>query len=86
MHDGVHQEALRIDENMPLLAFDFLSRVIAMRIDATPPHMGCVRSSLFTSELRILLGVRIRSVSPPSPCSRDGRITSHPVELYGLGP
>jgi hypothetical protein len=37
MHDGVHQEALRIDENMPLLAFDFLSRIIAMRVDATPP-------------------------------------------------
>jgi hypothetical protein len=37
MHDGVHQEALRVDENMSLLAFDFLARIIAMRIDATPP-------------------------------------------------
>jgi hypothetical protein len=25
MHDGVHQEALRIDEDMPLLAFDLLA-------------------------------------------------------------
>jgi hypothetical protein len=24
MHDGVHQEALRVDENVPLLALDLL--------------------------------------------------------------
>jgi hypothetical protein len=71
---------------MPLLALDQLARIEPVRIDADPPHMGCLRSSLFTSALRILLGVRIRSVSPSSPCSPDGRITSHPVELYGLGP
>jgi len=28
---------LRINENMPLLAFDPFARVIAMRIDAGPP-------------------------------------------------
>jgi hypothetical protein len=28
---------LRIDENMPLLALDLFARVIAMRIDASPP-------------------------------------------------
>ena len=28
MHDGVHQEALRVDENMPLLAFDLLARIV----------------------------------------------------------
>ena len=37
MHDGVDQEALRIDENVPLLALDFLARVIAMRVNAAPP-------------------------------------------------
>ena len=33
-----------------------------------------------------LLCLWIRSVSPSFACSRDGRITSHPVELVGLGP
>jgi hypothetical protein len=37
MHDGVHQEALRIDEDMPLLAFDLLACIKAMRVDATAP-------------------------------------------------
>jgi hypothetical protein len=43
MNDRVHQQAGGIDENMPLLAFDFLPRIIAMRIDADPPF-----SALFT--------------------------------------
>ena len=29
MHDGVHQEALRINEDMPLLAFDLLACIIS---------------------------------------------------------
>jgi hypothetical protein len=33
----MHQEALRIDENVTLLALDLLARIIAMRIDAEPP-------------------------------------------------
>ena len=37
VHDGVHQQALRIDEDMPLLALDLLARIIAVRIDAGPP-------------------------------------------------
>jgi len=36
----VHQQALRIDEDMPLLAFDLLARVVARRIDRTPPSHG----------------------------------------------
>jgi len=43
MNDRVHQQACCIDENMPLLAFDFLPRIITMRIDAGPPF-----SALFT--------------------------------------
>jgi hypothetical protein len=43
MNDGVHQQACRIDENMPLFTFDFLPRIIAMRINAGPPF-----SALFT--------------------------------------
>jgi hypothetical protein len=43
MHDGVHQQALCVDENVPLLALDLFARIIAMRIDARPPL-----SALFT--------------------------------------
>lgn len=42
MHDRVHQEALRIDENMPLLALDLLSGIITRRV-VKPPF-----SALFT--------------------------------------
>jgi hypothetical protein len=30
MHDGVHQQALGIDQNMPLLAVDFFACIVAM--------------------------------------------------------
>jgi hypothetical protein len=36
MNDGMNQQALRIDENMPLLALDLLSRVVARRINRSP--------------------------------------------------
>jgi hypothetical protein len=51
MHDGVHQEALRIDENVPLLPLD-------PRIDAGPPF-----SALFTLWLSMIaaLGEASRS-------------------------
>ncbi len=52
VYDGVHQEALRIDENVPLLALDLLARVIAMRIDATPPF-----SALFTLWLSMIAAI-----------------------------
>src|SRR5262249_21678699 len=48
MHDGMHQEALRIDENMPLLAFDLLARIVAMRF-VRPPF-----SALFTLWLSMI--------------------------------
>jgi hypothetical protein len=31
------QQAYRIDQNMPLLALDLLSCIVAVRINATPP-------------------------------------------------
>ena len=37
MHDGLHQQALRIDQDMALLAFDLLARVVARRVDASAP-------------------------------------------------
>jgi len=43
VHDGVHQQAVRIDENVPLLAFDLLSRVVTGRVNRRPPF-----SALFT--------------------------------------
>jgi hypothetical protein len=48
MNDGVEQEALRIYENMALLALDLLARVKAMRIDTGPPYMGRLKSSAKT--------------------------------------
>ena len=37
MHDRVHQEALRIDKDVALLALDLLARIVAGRIDAQAP-------------------------------------------------
>jgi hypothetical protein len=37
MDNGVHQQALRVDEDVPLLAFDFLAAIVARRIDRAPP-------------------------------------------------
>jgi hypothetical protein len=37
MHDDMHQQAGRIDRNVPLLAFDLLASIITMRVDAGPP-------------------------------------------------
>jgi hypothetical protein len=37
MHDRMQQQAYRVDQDMPLPAFDLLARVIAVRIDAAPP-------------------------------------------------
>ncbi|MDP4025736.1 hypothetical protein Q8W71_24185 [Methylobacterium sp. NEAU 140] len=33
----MHQQALRVDEDVPLLAPDLLARVVARRVDGTPP-------------------------------------------------
>ena len=52
VHDGVDQQALRVDENMPLLALDLLSRVVTRRINRGPPF-----SALFTLWLSITAAV-----------------------------
>jgi hypothetical protein len=56
MHDRVHQQALRIDENVPLLALDLLARVVAGRIDAGPPF-----SALLTLWLSMMAAVGLAS-------------------------
>ena len=43
MNDGVKQKSKRIYKNMPLLTLDFLSRIVAIRVDRGPPF-----SALFT--------------------------------------
>ena len=62
MNDGMEQQTQRIYENMALLAFDLLARIIAMRIDAGPPF-----SALFTLWLSMMAAVGLASRSP---CSR----------------
>ena len=46
VHDGVDQQALRVDKNVPLLALDVLSRVVTRQINRGPPfqrfsRFGC---------------------------------------------
>ena len=61
MHDGMDQEALRIDKNVPLLALDLLSRVITGRVNRTPPF-----SALFTLWLSMTAAVGLASLETAS--------------------
>jgi len=56
--DAVQEQALRIDENVPLLALDQLARIKAGRIDASPPF-----SALFTLWLSMMQAVGLASRS-----------------------
>src|ERR1700722_12058347 len=56
--DAVQEQALRIDENVPLLALDQLARVKAGRIDMCPPF-----SALFTLWLSMMAAVGLASRS-----------------------
>ena len=56
MHDGVQQQAQRINENMPLLALDQLAGIEAVRIDAGPPF-----SALLTLWLSMMAAVGLAS-------------------------
>ena len=59
VNDGVEQQPQRIYENMALLAFDLLARIIAMRIDTGPPF-----SALLTLWLSMMAAGRLASRSP----------------------
>jgi hypothetical protein len=59
---GVKQQSDRIDKDLPLLAFDLLASIVAIRIDVGPPF-----SALFTLWLSITQAVGL--VSRPA-CSR----------------
>ena len=53
---AAEQQALRVDQNVPLLAFDQFARVEAVRIDARPPF-----SALFTLWLSMMQAVGLAS-------------------------
>ena len=40
MHDGVKQQAYRVDKDVALLTLDLLARVVARRIDAGSPFFA----------------------------------------------
>lgn len=61
MNDRMHQQALRIDEDMSFLAFDLLAGVIAIRINTDPPF-----SALFTLWLSMMQAVGLASRSSSS--------------------
>src|SRR5260370_36395248 len=61
VHDGVDQQALRIEENVPLLALNLFSRIVTRRIDRRPPF-----SALLTLWLSMTAAVRLRSRPSPS--------------------
>jgi hypothetical protein len=50
------ESAYRVDENMPLLAFDLLARIVAVRIDAAPAF-----SALFVLWLSMTAAVGLAS-------------------------
>jgi hypothetical protein len=52
----MHQQALRIDEDVALFAFDFLARIVSASVDATPPF-----SALFTLWLSMMAAVGLAS-------------------------
>ena len=56
MDDGVHQQALRVHEDVALLAPDLLARVVAVGIDAGPPF-----SAPFTLWLSTMAAVGLAS-------------------------
>lgn len=57
----LHQQALRIDEDMPLLALDPLARVKTGRIDAPPPFLALL--TLWLSMI-VAVGLASRSAAP----------------------
>jgi len=56
VHDGRHQQALRVHEDVALLAADLLACVVARRVDAGPPF-----SAPFTLWLSMMQAVGLAS-------------------------
>ena len=64
MHDRVHQQALPVDQDVPLLPLDLFATIEAWRIDAAPPFSG-----LLTLWLSMMAAVGLASRSACSPHS-----------------
>ena len=43
MDDDAQQEAQRVDQDVPLATFDLLARVVARRIERSPPFLSAFR-------------------------------------------
>jgi hypothetical protein len=73
MHIRMQQQTYRIDEDMALLALDRFSRVVAVKIDTTPPFAALLTLSL---SIRRLSG-RLHAPSPrgTSHRARDGQLS-----------
>ena len=56
MYDRLHQQALRVDQNVSLLAFDLLARIVARRVAVEPPF-----SALLTLWLSMIAAVGLAS-------------------------
>ena len=56
MNQRMQQQTYRIDEDMTLLAFDLLARIIPARVDETPPF-----SALLTLWLSMMAAVGLAS-------------------------
>jgi hypothetical protein len=68
MHDRVQQQTQRVYKNVPLLAFDLLSRIVTGRVDTRPPF-----SALFTLWLSMMAAV---GLSSRTSCSRHLRYSA----------
>jgi hypothetical protein len=71
MDDGVQQQALGVDQQMPLLALDFLARVIAMAVDRGPPFSALLTLWLSMIAYSAEVGRRFRAKS--ATCSNRSR-------------
>jgi hypothetical protein len=61
MDERVHQQALRVDQNVALLAPDRLARIVAGRVDRAPPF-----SAPFTLWLSMMAAVGLTARSTRS--------------------
>jgi hypothetical protein len=67
MHDREHQQALRIDKNVPLLALDLLACIVTARIDAGPPFSALL--ALWLSMMAVA-SLMVRSSARPGRSSK----------------
>ena len=69
MNDGVQQKTKRIYKNMPFLTLDFLSCIVAIRVDRGPPFSALftIREALKTDGPAIVDAVVVANEIPNIP-------------------